>query len=185
MEDQYLGADPVADDGLSSAQAYDDFAEAEAVLNTDFARYLLSLPEPPDYGPEPDPTLWELEEQCRTTAGADQPAACAASMEPGERTAQILAVLRPSSLSAVGMLDAACAAERLASWIHAPQLRHLAAFACPGVAANDDDLSAYASAPGQPLHSTNPAARAARQPVLDRDLKTSGSRLHGDRQRDL
>ena len=176
--------DGAADDSALPAAVHDDIAEADAVLSTDFARYFLSLPDPPDSCPEPDPTPWELEEQSRTTAGADQLAARAAHLEPGERTAQILAVLNPAVLSAGGMLDAVRAAERLASWNHATQLRHLAAFACPGVAARSDDLTAYASAPGQPLHSPKPAGSPPDHTALD-DLPTSGPQIHGDRQRNL
>jgi len=185
MDDGHIRGDNTAGDPLSAPEC-DDLASADAELGTDFAKYFLSLPEPPDNGAEPELTLQDLAAECQTATGVNRLAALAAQLEPGERTAQILSVLPSSRLSAAGLLDAACAAERLASWIHASQLRHLAAFARPGVAASTDDLTAYASAPGQPLHPKKKRASgdaAGSVDSFDSDLTSSASQVHGDPQR--
>lgn len=91
-------------------------------------------------------------------------------------------------LSATGLLDAACAAERLASWTQAVQHRLLAAFARPGVCASTENLTEYASAPGQALHA-NPAhsadktadsADTSKPTNVDGDLSCSGTQIFGD-----
>ena len=109
--------------------------------------------------------------------GADAAAGLLGSLEPGPRTAALLAMLQPASLSPASMVSVIAATEKLASWVQARQHRWLATFACPGVAAPVDELLAYASQPGQPL---NPRSRSKARPSVDDDLVSSGSAVHGD-----
>lgn len=105
--------------------------------------------------PGPEPTTGELLQEVAEPGGADRVAAQARYREPGPLSARMLEVIQPAHLSAAGLLDAVCAAERLASWTQATQHQFLAAFARPGVAVPIDRLTDYASAPGQPLHPSN------------------------------
>ena len=82
-------------------------------------RYLLSLPDLPDSDPEPEPTVAELLEEAATPGGPDRIAAEARRRDPGPMTAQMLTTINPRKLGPAGLLDAVCAAERLASWIQA------------------------------------------------------------------
>jgi hypothetical protein len=138
--------------------------------------YLASLPEPTDTA-APDPTVEELLDEAEFPGGSDRIAADARRRDPGPLTAQMLAVIHPTRLGPKGLLDAACAAERLASWTQATQHRYLSAFARPGVAAPMRPLVDYASAPGQPLHQTARGSSAA--DATDPDLASSGTQVHG------
>src|SRR4029077_21169228 len=100
----------------------------------------------------PEQTFEDLVDEAETVVGADRIAARARVEDPGPATALMLDAIARRRLSATGLLDAACAAERLASWTQAVQHRYLAAFARPGVCASTENLTEYASAPGQPLH---------------------------------
>jgi hypothetical protein len=139
--------------------------------------YLLSLPDLPDTDPEPDPTVGELLEQALAPGGADRIAAEARRRDPGPLTAQMLTTIDPRQLGPAGLLNAVCAAERLASWTQATQHRYLAAFADPGVAAPMAALSDYANAPGQPLNRLSRKESAAAD--SDRDHTSSGSATDG------
>ena len=170
-----------------SGNADDAFGCAQ--LESDFARYFLSLPEaPPDVDRAPEETFEDLVLEAETIHGADRVAARARREDPGPATALMLDAIARRRLSATGLLDAACAAERLASWTQAVQHRYLAAFSRPGVCASTEDLAEYVSAPGQPLHqqATAPAntpSDSANSPgpsAADGDLGCSGSRAHGD-----
>ena len=165
----------------------DDSGFAE--LESDFARYFLSLPDSPlAEDATPEPTFEDLIEEAETIHGADQVAARARSEEPGPATALMLDAISRRRLSAAGLLDAACAAERLASWTQAAQHRYLAAFSRPGVCASAENLTDYASAPGQPLHEktavpANDGSGSAHSSPgwqAEGDLGSSGSRVHGD-----
>ena len=171
---------------LPMDQVWDDRMWAERDLSSEFARHLVSLPEPPDIDDEPEETSAELAERAETQAGANRIAALAAGADPGGGSARLLALLDPSRLSPAGMLDAVRAAERLASWTQATQHRHLAAFARPGVAAPMDMLVELATAPGQPLRLIEREATAApgELPEFDENMACSGSAVHGDTARD-
>ena len=171
---------------LPMDQVWDDRMWAERDLSSEFARHLVSLPEPPDIDDEPEETSAELAERAETQAGANRIAALAAGADPGGGSARLLALLDPSRLSPAGMLDAVRAAERLASWTQATQHRHLAAFARPGVAAPMDMLVELATAPGQPLRLIEREATAApgELPEFDENMTCSGSAIHGDTARD-
>ena len=138
--------------------------------------YLASLPEPTD-SPAPESTLGELLDEAESAGGSDRIAAEARRLDPGPVTAQMLAVIHPARLGSAGLLDAACAAERLASWTQAVQHRYVAAFARPGVAAPVEQLVDYASSPGQPLHRTE--GRGRTDVDSDSDLAWSVSVTHG------
>lgn len=160
-------------------------AVGTALLDSDFARYFVALPEPPpDEGPIPDPTFEDLLLDAETIAGADRVAARARNEDPGPATALMLDAIARRRLSATGLLDAACAAERLASWTQAVQHRYLSAFARPGICAPTESLTEYASAPGQPLHQRS--AKSATGTIDssadsgEEDLSCSGSRVYGD-----
>ena len=140
-------------------------------------RYLLSLPDLPDSDPEPEPTVAELLEEAATPGGPDRIAAEARRRDPGPMTAQMLTTINPRKLGPAGLLDAVCAAERLASWIQATSHRYLSAFARPGVAAPMDALSDYANAPGQPLNRLSRKESALGS--HDGDQVASGSTNHG------
>ena len=148
-------------------------------------RYFLSLPEAPGGDDDaPEATFEDLVQEAETVPGADRVAARARAQDPGPATAVMLDAIARRRLSATGLLDAACAAERLASWTQAVQHRYLAAFARPGVCAPTEDLTGYASAPGQPLHQKSTDSDRVRSSALDtcaeEDLGCSGAQVHGD-----
>lgn len=180
-EGNSLGSDLPADEG-SDAVA---FARQES----DFVRYFLSLPEvPPEDDDAPEQTFEDLVLEAETIQGADRVAARARTEDPGPATALMLDAIARRRLSATGLLDAACAAERLASWTQAVQHRYLAAFARPGVCASTENLTEYASAPGQPLHQKSANHESAQSGSTargvssraDADLSCSGAEVHGD-----
>ena len=127
--------DPLcADDPPGRGDAGD--AGGSTGLESDFVRYFLSLPDPAGgVDDAPEATFEDLVEEAETVQGADRVAARARAEDPGPATALMLDAIARRRLSATGLLDAACAAERLASWTQAVQHRYLAAFARPGVCA--------------------------------------------------
>ena len=160
-----------AGDQPPSGPPDDDRRQADSTGNLE--AWMLSVPDDTDGEGTPKWNVEDLLEAARHQRGADRIAAMARAMTPGPRSAELLWVLSDRPLSPAGILDAICAAERLASWTQAIQHRHLADFAKPGAAATEDALSDYASAPGQPLHG---------KPV-DEDLPVAGSMSHGDSDR--
>ena len=160
-EGNSLGSDFPSDAG--------DDALAFAQQESDFVRYFLSLPEaPPEDDDAPEETFEDLVEESETIQGADRVAARARMEDPGPATALMLDAIARRRLSATGLLDATCAAERLASWTQAMQHRYLAAFARPGVCASTENLTEYASAPGQPLHQKSANHESAQARSTDR-----------------
>ena len=113
---------------------------------------------------------------------------------PGRRirdpaTALMLDAIARRRLSATGLLDAACAAERLASWTQAVQHRYLAAFARPGVCASTAEPDRIrVRTRSTPASEVQPIRRApgpdhltARLiPERRRSLSCSGVEVHGD-----
>src|SRR5664280_953443 len=175
----------------------DDRARAWAECNSDLARHLASIPEPPDSpDPPPVPVLDFAEEAL--TGGPDAAAAILAGADPGPGSAVLLGMLDPARVTPASMVGVIAATEKLASWMQALQHRWLAAFTVPGVAATREGLLTYASAPGQPLHRAAPAARSeadadgavdarghARSRIggtgrADPDLPFSAPAVHGD-----
>ncbi len=181
--------DPLcADDPPGRGDAGD--AGGSTGLESDFVRYFLSLPDPAGgVDDAPEATFEDLVEEAETVPGADRVAARARAEDPGPATALMLDAIARRRLSATGLLDAACAAERLASWTQAVQHRYLAAFARPGVCAPTEDLTGYASAPGQPLHQkstdracgwSGPSDGSPGTRSGEEDLGCSGVQVHGD-----
>src|SRR5664279_5158023 len=82
---------------LPMDQVWDDRMWAERDLSSEFARHLVSLPEPPDIDDEPEETSAELAERAETQAGANRIAALAAGADPGGGSARLLALLDPVS----------------------------------------------------------------------------------------
>ena len=165
--DQFIPPDPTDID--DQAWLADQFArDAERILH-----------EPPHI-PDDDPPELTAEEFAREIldGGADAAAGLLGSIEPGPRSAALLAVLKPASLSPASMVSVIAATEKLASWVQARQHRWLATFACPGVAAPVNDLLAYASQPGQPLEPKKSKGTNRAHP--DDGLSTSGSAVFGD-----
>ena len=68
---------------LPMDQVWDDRMWAERDLSSEFARHLVSLPEPPDIDDAPEETSAELAERAETQAGANRIAALAAGADPG------------------------------------------------------------------------------------------------------
>ncbi len=175
--------------GFPSGPVDDDDAVGSAQLDSDFVRYFLALPEAPQgEALVPEQTFEDLVEEAETIPGADRVAARARREDPGPATALMLDAIARRRLSATGLLDATCAAERLASWTQAVQHRYLAAFARPEVCASTKNLTEYASAPGQPLHQKSASPSGPRSGASDRsvatdaeeDLSCSGAQVHGD-----
>ncbi len=169
----------------------DDLARVWAECNSDLARHLASMPEPPDSDGPPPATSAEFAEEAFSD-GPNGAAAVLADIDPGFRSATLLAMLDPARVTPAAMVGVIAATEKLASWVQALQHRWLAAFTVPGVAASREGLLAYASAPGQKLHRM---ARAADQGRIDspadsntgsgaccgeEDLPWSGPTVHGD-----
>ena len=175
--------------------ARDDRARALAECNSDLARHLESISEPPD-SPGPTPvTALEFAEDALAD-GPDAAATILASVDPGPGSAVLVGMLDPARLEPDSMVEVIAATEKLASWVQALQHRWLAAFTSPGVAASREGLLAYASAPGQPLHRSpqpstdstmssaasvdSPSSRAEVGGGGDTDLTSSGPTVHGD-----
>ena len=188
------------DDPMFTDPDFDHEAHAAAQMSTPTARHRPNEPDPtcPDGASDnpfagtlaPDPTIGELVDDAATSAGADRIAAQARARYPGPETALMLTALTGAPLSPAGLVDAVCAAERLASWTQATQHRYIAAFARPGTVAPLDDLNRYAHAPGQPLHPGHqPTAAAATGGggggggaaggPAETDLECSGPRVFG------
>ena len=165
--DLLLPPDP-ADDVDSDA----DFLSAHMI------EYFAQLPEVTTDAPAPPPTDQEFAADL-LERGADEAVVVLASLDPGPRTAALIAQLNPSSLSPRAMVSVISATEKLASWIQARQHRWLAAFACPGIAASTEALKEYASQPGQPLHVGGAKTGLDRLDGMT-DLTSSGSAVHGD-----
>ncbi len=173
----------------------DDPARVWAECNSDLARHLASMPEPPDSGWAPPVTVQEFAERALLD-GPDAAAAALAAAEPGPRAAVLLAMLDPARLAPASMIGVIAATEKLASWTQAMQHRWLAAFTVPGVAASRSGLLAYASAPGQPLHrpptvsgtgsdaGAGPGGSGGSEIAGGGDLAWSGPAVHGDAELD-
>src|SRR5664279_5182784 len=113
----------------------DDRARAWAECNSDLARHLASISEPPD-SPGPTPvTALEFAEDALAD-GPDAAATILASVDPGPGSAVLVGMLDPARLETDSMVEVIAATEKLASWVQALQHRWLAAFTAPGVAAN-------------------------------------------------
>ncbi|HYN71591.1 MAG TPA: DUF222 domain-containing protein [Nakamurella sp.] len=143
----------------------DDRARARAECNSDLARHLASIPEPPDSAEPPPVTVLDFAEEA-FTGGPDAAAAIVAGADPGAGSAVLLGMLDPALVTPASMVGVIAATEKLASWVQALQHRWLAAFTVPGVAATRQGLLTYAGAPGQPLHR---AAQAAARSEADAD----------------
>jgi hypothetical protein len=165
--DRHLPPDPADDLGSD-----DDFLSAHMM------EYFAQLPEVTNDGPTPPPTDEEFAADV-LERGADEAVIVLGSLDPGPRTAALIAVLNPACLAPRSMVSVISATEKLASWVQAQQHRWLAAFACPGVAASTGALQEYASQPGQPLHES-PAEGGLDRPDGSSDLTCSGSAIHGD-----
>ncbi|HEY5839872.1 MAG TPA: DUF222 domain-containing protein [Mycobacterium sp.] len=147
-------------------------------LSAHMIEYFAQLPEVTTDAPVPPPSDQEFAADL-LERGADEAVVVLASLDPGPRTAALIAQLNPSSLSPRAMVSVISATEKLASWVQARQHRWLAAFACPGIAAPTGALKEYASQPGQPLHDGGAKTGLDRLDGMT-DLTSSGSAVHGD-----
>jgi hypothetical protein len=144
--DRHLPPDPADDLGSD-----DDFLSAHMM------EYFAQLPEVTNDGPTPPPTDEEFAADV-LERGADEAVIVLGSLDPGPRTAALIAVLNPACLAPRSMVSVISATEKLASWVQAQQHRWLAAFACPGVAASTGALQEYASQPGNRSTRAQPRA---------------------------
>ena len=174
----------------------DDRARGWAECNSDLARHLASIPEPPDSAGPPPVTALEFAEET-FAGGPDGAAAVLAGVDPGARSAALMAMLDPARVTPASMVGVIAATEKLASWVQALQHRWLAAFTVPGVAASREGLLAYASSPGQPLHRASQAAAGSAADSRggpgggvdgvgggEADLPFSGPAVYGDAETD-
>src|SRR5664279_1591623 len=112
--------------------AGDDRARAWAECNSDLARHLASVPEPPDSPERPPDTALEFAENALAD-GPDAAAAILAEVHPGPGSAVLVGMLNPVRLTPASMVGVIAATEKLASWVQALQHRWLAAFTAPGL----------------------------------------------------